>query len=523
MSTQIKAIQIIENSQGVENMRTMMEQNFFVNHDEFFALVQKHGGMISGGLPLTAYTSNGENLLNYKGDCDLWIPLIEANDDIDYHDKFDEMKNFMDVFDEFQSFLSKSGYKEEINEDKDLLSIGQSLRMYGDLQTSIKQLKSTMRSCPSMESEIKKVIDELIELDKSNKREFKIRNSHNNRNLSILFPVKTEDEWKELEKRQEIMEEIHQNEIKNNKELAIELAKTIPQCEEKSFYEVDFDISRFCKDSTVRLREKKSYTYFIYEPGFVTINVIKSSSTVSKIETSLYFNRTYRIGNEINNGEIHINKGINTLYLSKPGYYEINVDELVDEECDSQEAFYSENIIKRSIQRKIEYFERINQNLHKNDIDGELKIKMISENQNKIDFYQSQLYSFDYQLNRNEYQKRLGFDKIFRIIRFILELENGELKEIQLIFTHVSNHKMLQLFDLSFCAVGYDGNNFHCMEPELTKQKVGYRVNYRSWEREKARSIKYINRGFTIYKTSEIKPEDLVTEESLDSELTVTV
>lgn len=131
--------------------------------------------------------------------------------------------------------------------------------------------------------------------------------------------------------------------------------------------------------------------------------------------------------------------------------------------------------------------------------------KMIDDYNTKINNLEIEIATYENSLNKLDqlsndayYKERLGFDKIFTISRF----KKGN-KEIQLIFTFIPHAKMLQLFDLIFCGVGWDGKNIHCIAPELTKSKIGFKMNYRSFEREKARAEKYISRGYKIYETKE--------------------
>jgi hypothetical protein len=75
--------------------------------------------------------------------------------------------------------------------------------------------------------------------------------------------------------------------------------------------------------------------------------------------------------------------------------------------------------------------------------------------------------------------------------------KNG--KKIQIIFTHLDPISILKTFDLSFCGTSWNGKEFYALEPELTKQKIGYRLNDSSNDREEKRAIKYQKLGFTIY------------------------
>lgn len=532
MLTDILPIQVFNDSRGTENMHTLIENNFTVNYDRLFSLLQKHNGMISGGLALTAYVSDKEELENYKGDCDIWIPVIEANDSIEYKEKFNDMKNYIEILDEFNELLTESGYKQEINVDRDLHVIGKSLKMYGDLENTIRQLKITKKECPYMAFSIQKVIDEVVLIQESNRRDFEIKNAHNNRRLSILFPPKTDKEWEESDVRMEILKELHEeNERKLIKEQNL-LVKQIDVTEYQKIYEYfNTDVTKFCKNSTVRIEENKDIKFMLRTPCFVTINCTKVSSNMDqKIESkNFYIDKYFHDKIDEPTSIIHVTKGKNVFYISKSGNYRVISHEISDEECKECESYYTENYTKKSLEYKIDYYNSLINVLYdkrRNSNYDELLLinKMLKESEEKLKFFENELSDFQILINEHIYIKRLGFDKIFKVIRFKIEDDdNNVIKEIQVIFTYVSNHKMLQLFDLSFCATGYDGVNFHSMEPELTLRKIGYRVNYRSWDREKLRSIKYIDRGFTIYKTPELTEENLVTKESLDLELTINI
>jgi len=85
------------------------------------------------------------------------------------------------------------------------------------------------------------------------------------------------------------------------------------------------------------------------------------------------------------------------------------------------------------------------------------------------------------------------------LIEKIYEFKSTHLnKKIQLILTKVSKEEILKSFDLSFCAVSWDGDNFFALEPELTKQKKGYYLNDPIGEREEKRKDKYLVKGFEI-------------------------
>jgi hypothetical protein len=518
MLTDIKDIQVFENSQGVENMRTMLEDNFHIDHMKLFSLMEKHGGMISGGLPLTTFISKfKEEILSYTGDCDLWIPIIEADDELDFNEKFHNMKNYIDIFEEFRNLFSSHGYIEKNNNSLDLISIGRSLRMYYNYQTTIKQLREAIRTCPLMRTQIQSTIDEVIRISESEKSECNFRNAHNNRRLSLLFPERSEEEWDELDSQKEIRRKIESEENQRECDEYDKFIKSIDITEDIPIYNVDI-ISR---DNIYEILNGNTNSMYNRRYSLVTICVTKEFITNNRLTD---FNESCE-----NITVVVLNKGVNNFYLSKKGYYLFVSDMLIEEELVKPEFFDSNDCIKNSIDRKIRYFTNFITSLNEemscpcSTRTCEVINKMIYDAEKKLEFYENERKNYVRCLNEIYYKQRLGFDKIFRIIRFTLELENGDLKEIQLIFTHVSNHKMLQLFDLSFCATGFDGRTFHCMEPELTMEKIGYRVNYRSWEREKARSIKYINRGFTIYKTSEIKEEDLITSEMLDIEVTLSI
>lgn len=93
------------------------------------------------------------------------------------------------------------------------------------------------------------------------------------------------------------------------------------------------------------------------------------------------------------------------------------------------------------------------------------------------------------------------------IIVNIKNFTNKELnKKIQLIFCKTNHEKILTTFDLTFCAVAFNGEKFLVIEPELTKKKIGYRMNNFSEYSEiseRGRIIKYLRRSFTIFENSE--------------------
>lgn len=84
-------------------------------------------------------------------------------------------------------------------------------------------------------------------------------------------------------------------------------------------------------------------------------------------------------------------------------------------------------------------------------------------------------------------------------------------KKIQVIYINVDRDTLLNTFDLSFCATTWNGVEFYSLvEPELTEQKIGYRLNnYKLIEseegvkRENERIAKYKVRGFTICENKE--------------------
>jgi len=102
----------------------------------------------------------------------------------------------------------------------------------------------------------------------------------------------------------------------------------------------------------------------------------------------------------------------------------------------------------------------------------------------------------DEDLKANRY---LENNRINKIIHKIYSYTNKKLnKTIQIIFAKVDHISILKSFDLSFCAVGYDGYKFLVLYEKLTREKKGFLLNYAETTREKNRIQKYIKRGFEI-------------------------
>lgn len=93
-------------------------------------------------------------------------------------------------------------------------------------------------------------------------------------------------------------------------------------------------------------------------------------------------------------------------------------------------------------------------------------------------------------------------------IIYMVKFKNDNNKDIQLIFTDQTNLNVLSHFDLSFCSIGYDGENILNIEQELSYHKIGYIVNRHMHTNE--RIIKYQNRGYKIFDDRESAVKELV-------------
>ena len=115
--------------------------------------------------------------------------------------------------------------------------------------------------------------------------------------------------------------------------------------------------------------------------------------------------------------------------------------------------------------------------------------------------YNSVTYS-DYFQNgtKQEYLENTRFNNL---IEKIYEYCMGS-KKIQIILTKVPKIEILKSFDLSFCAVSWDGSKYEALEPELTAKKIGYSLNLPTNKKEISRLKKYTTKGFKIYESKDL-------------------
>lgn len=493
MCDSVKDIKVFACEEASRNFDSMIENAFGLTAPGIKALLKKHGGMISGGLALKCYTASpDEDLRNYDGDCDIWIPLMDAHSSEDYSKKFETMNDGSSAIMDFTDYLVGYGYQNSSNRSSDLSEIGKALLKYDDYRVAIMRLNKMKVEHPEFSDSFEETIQEMKRLSTLKESDRNEKNHRNNERLKILF--------EQGEDSRSLIDEIREREHVDREARKRECIATIPLRDTCGFYPMSGDVSEFCE--TLNLCEKSEGSMYL-TPGFYRINIcLPGAWAYTNLNSlSLYKHRPQL-------QVINVNSNTSYVYISAHGEYVFNVGEYIKDDnsdfcgsIDRKCAFYSKRleIIEDMIARSVYPEQR-----------EELIMARI-EAREKLEIFTNHIRVKDIKIP-NSYRDRLGFEKIFRIVRFTHMAE----REIQVIFTFVDNHKMLQLFDLSFCAVGYDGTNFHAMEPELTKQKIGYRVNYRAWEREKERSKKYISRGFKIFKTAELTDE--VTLESIGKE-----
>ena len=102
---------------------------------------------------------------------------------------------------------------------------------------------------------------------------------------------------------------------------------------------------------------------------------------------------------------------------------------------------------------------------------------------------------------KKEYLENTRFNNL---IEKIYEYSMGS-KKIQIILTKVPKMEILKSFDLSFCAVSWDGSKYEALEPELTLRKVGYSLNPPVNGKELVRLEKYATKGFKIYESEDLR------------------
>lgn len=101
---------------------------------------------------------------------------------------------------------------------------------------------------------------------------------------------------------------------------------------------------------------------------------------------------------------------------------------------------------------------------------------------------------------KKDYLENTRFNNL---IEKIYEYRMGS-KKIQIILTKVPRLEILKSFDLSFCAISWDGSKYEALEPELTLQKIGYSINLPTNQKEIGRLEKYTTKGFKIYESKDV-------------------
>jgi len=127
----------------------------------------------------------------------------------------------------------------------------------------------------------------------------------------------------------------------------------------------------------------------------------------------------------------------------------------------------------------------------------------VISNTNVINYYNN--IKSNSNKNTNSYYNNIQTTSNTHLIIYMIKYKNKNGKELQLIFINTNNHNVLDNFDLSFCAIGYNGLNLlttNEIDKLLALHKIGYIKNYNSHKLNNTpnKILKYINRGYTIFK-----------------------
>jgi len=575
MSINIKDFEIIHYPDFNHKMNSVLFNNFGLNCGSFEELLSKYKGMISGGLPLTVFNaSDKQELNNYSGDIDIWIPLFTANNLEEYKNSAIELEKQFEIEDEFRELFKDSNYTQVTYGKNELYEIGRSLVMYKNHSTTIKKLQAVMsRNNFEFRHEITRAIEEISRISLLQRKSDRERIDYNNDKLTILFSKEDNMVQDILEKRAKHNENYSKLELiivaklklliaylaDNNSEYYnipnrsrstmktfdkfanIIKVDNIPPIEiyhqviDESIINksvLDIDATSFCGIlrtlySTRQYHENILFYDLVDVIYDIILKYVRNQNELDKMKkdelkltdlqnrlVELSSKKIIKDSNVLTSlkadllnmisviDSINSVNSINSLKIIKEDESEKSEESYVL--CDEEKEEKKDNINDRVSRIKHE-LKQAKKNYKNNNITSSEYDEICDSLNNELNIIFKLQEKMTIIKNDMEYTDRLGFDKIFTISRFTMINEDGDTKEIQLIFTFISHHKMMQLFDLSFCATGWDGSNIHCLEPELTSRKIGYRMNYRSMEREKERSRKYENRGYKIY----VKKEDI--------------
>ncbi len=468
------------------NFDKIIRTSFELDTERLSSKLRENNAMIAGGLALHCFTvQTKEALLNYKGDCDIWVNIFESSNLEEYFEKFTDLDKFRDKEKVFDDLLTSAGYTLVKNTSQELLNIGKSLSYYKDYNASISRLEKLMKDSVTLPKEdlkgLQDTVNRLKELRKMSNMDVDKRNFINDERLSLLFPPKTKEEKEEARIMSDILSNIGKEVVETSNEYVVFTPPRMGQVSNM----------REVINGTIEQHSDYDEEDQQYEEGIVRRRC--RFDTDSEEETEVGFSDSEEEKKIIKENKLKVKRRI--------------IDKL-----NGLIASTQKELMSFKAQLSIIKYSNKKQDKKKKEM---LK-KLINSTQEKVDRYSDLQTDFCMRSQGIDLKSasEIGFDKVFTINRYIKQVDGVE-KEVQVIFTFVSNEMMLQLFDLSFCAVGYNGGTLRILEPELTRRMVGYRLNYRSLEREKSRSLKYMDRGFTIYKTSDMNEDDIVTREEL--------
>lgn len=461
MSTSIinKDFTIETSTQFESNMNHLIKTNFGIDPNQLNKFLLKYKAMIAGGSVSRCDGIVTEEELNaYEGDLDIWIPLTQATSVDEFKELFLTSQSHYKAENDFMYNVANN-YKQELMGNVELYEIGRSLAMYKDHIISIKKLeiaRDRVKDIPVIYKQINDAIEELKSQDEQLKAKRITRLDFNNENLKVLFS-------KECNITQKIIssEYIREDPLYNIRDQLRDL--------------IEKDTDEEIEDEIIG----KDEIVFGLSSVFPKIVYANNGSPQSPQSPQ----------SPIGSPQSPSNK-------PKTQFDYLNTNSKLEKQIKKQIESIKKNLSKYDIPKDIKDYSYINIKY----------FRKLQEERNKLeeDLMRNTLILQELEVKKNDlyYRERLGFDKVFTISRFKCEV-NGKIKEIQLIFTFISHHMMMQLFDLSFCAVGWDGLNVHSFEPKFNKYKIGYRMNYRAEKREIARQAKYESRGFKIFETEE--------------------